>query len=151
MESFLLIISFLLHIVTLAIIFQLFRQRSQPKSDTQTEELVTLLETYLQEVKEENDRLQEAISSEEDKATSVPKGVAYEPVRSQANYDYSKQENSSYTPPAPIEEDQVEASLQSRILQLHHRGKSNTEIAKQLNCGKTEVELIIKLYAKNGE
>ncbi|MEM1506445.1 hypothetical protein RG959_24150, partial [Domibacillus sp. 8LH] len=80
-----------------------------------------------------------------------PKGVAYEPIRSQANYDYSEQENSSYTPPVPIEEDQVEASLQSRILQLHHRGKSNTEIAKQLDCGKTEVELIIKLYAKNGE
>jgi DNA-binding NarL/FixJ family response regulator len=151
MESFLLIISFLLHLVTLTIIFQFFKQRSQPKSGTQTEELVTLLETYLQEVKEENDRLQEAISSEKDKATSVPKGVSNEPVRSQANDDYSEQENSSYTPPAPIEEDQVEASLQSRILQLHHRGKSNTEIAKQLDCGKTEVELIIKLYAKNGE
>ncbi|WP_042223748.1 DUF6115 domain-containing protein [Oceanobacillus manasiensis] len=144
MESFLLIISFLLHIVTLTILFQLFKQKSQPKHDSHTEDMVALLETYLQEVKEENDRLQETIQRNEANSSSIIK----DEVITSSQPD---QEDTLYTPPSPVEEDYVEASLQSRILQLHHSGKSNTEIAKQLDCGKTEVELMIKLHAKNGE
>ncbi|MFD2628411.1 DUF6115 domain-containing protein [Oceanobacillus kapialis] len=150
MEALLLIISFLLHIITLTIIFQLFKQRSQPNHDTQTEEMIALLETYLQEVKEENDRLQKVIQENEQKTNSIPKQQVSS-VSLQDVDNSSEANDSSYTPPIPEEEDYVEASLQSRILQLHHAGKTKTEIAKELDCGKTEVELIIKLYAKNEE
>ncbi|MDY0396397.1 hypothetical protein RWE15_21250 [Virgibacillus halophilus] len=39
-------------------------------------------------------------------------------------------------------------STEAKILQLHQQGKQTEEIAKELGCGKTEAELVIKFHAK---
>ncbi|WP_156289089.1 DUF6115 domain-containing protein [Oceanobacillus salinisoli] len=149
MVSFLLIISFLLHILTLYAIFVLFKQvNSQQRADTT--EITELFESYLEEIKEENSRLQKELqkknSSEVLPFNNKKEGMADEP----ANQEPTKQEPDL----EPIIEvgdmnDAVEASLEAKVLQLHHQGLSITEIAKRLNCGKTEAELIIRLHQKN--
>jgi len=45
-------------------------------------------------------------------------------------------------------QDEVETSLEAQILQLHTNGETIDDIAKKLNCGKTEAEIIIKMHQK---
>lgn len=56
-----------------------------------------------------------------------------------------------YQPPIPVDE-QVESSYQpspqATIISLHKQGVSSAEIAKQLDMGKGEVDLIIKFQQK---
>ncbi|MEN2766421.1 DUF6115 domain-containing protein [Ornithinibacillus xuwenensis] len=145
MTSFLFIISFLLHIVSLVAIYVMYKQLTISKG-SDTAELVNLMESYLEEIKEENRLLQQEVNQ----------------VRERKPSDQSlKNTNHSITPTVeedeqeeflvPIDEyaqDEIEVSLQSRIFKLHEEGLSVDEIAKTLNCGKTEVELIIKFSEK---
>src|SRR5690625_7934947 len=52
----------------------------------------------------------------------------------------------TYNPELVQTEDVSETSLQARMLQMHHQGKTAKEIAQSLNCGHTEVELTLKFY-----
>lgn len=139
MTSLLLIISFLLHIIALTAIFQLFKQVQSYKK-IHSQDVPELLDAYLEEIKEENRLLVEKI----DKQNHQP---AVPPEK-----DHSKQDiagEHEYTPPqAPEEADEFEASIQAQILHLHDEGLTVDDIAKKLNCGKTEAELIIKMRDK---
>lgn len=42
--------------------------------------------------------------------------------------------------------DSVESSLEGKVLQLYHQGLSIADIAKKLDCGITEAELIIRFH-----
>ncbi len=55
-----------------------------------------------------------------------------------------------YTPESISHRDVVEEpSLKSSVLSLYQQGKTVDDIAKQLNRGKTEIELIIKFHTKS--
>jgi DNA-binding NarL/FixJ family response regulator len=106
-----------------------------------TDDIQDVLAAYLQEIKKENLQLQYA-------AEETP-AAEEQPVQGR---------DDSHPIPAAIkpagteiyeneQKDYVETSLHSSILQLHDKGFSETEIARKLNCGKTEAALIIKLYS----
>ena len=62
-----------------------------------------------------------------------------------------KKENpkNEYSPPIPATDDSYEQSLISKVLLLQKQGDSIDEIAKKLNKGKTEIELLLKFQQEN--
>ncbi|MEK3908347.1 DUF6115 domain-containing protein [Oceanobacillus sp. FSL W7-1309] len=139
MVSFLIIISFLLHFITFIAIYMFFKQLQNVKTQD-LNEVIALFDTYLQEVKAENNRLQQLLE-DRNKKTDQTHTKQEEPETE----EYEK----SHDIPIPDDVgDTVVASLESRVLQLHNRGVPVDEIAKELNCGKTEAEIIIKLHEK---
>jgi len=134
-------LSFLLHIVLLLAVYYLYQQLQLTKQH-QEKQLETVLADFLDELKRENERLQSQLEKNtSDYTQNVP--VQTDPV-------YNVEENEKNWPVNNVDDsdkkDQVETSLESQILQLNHQGFSIEEIAKQLNRGKTEVELIVKLH-----
>jgi len=147
MISILLIISFLLHLIFLVIIYQLYQQigdlRSERSRDTEV-----LLSRFLDEIKQENRQLQQQLqqsNKKEQNATTIQAQAEYVPKQEMA--DGKERTNDHFDfPPIPIAtEDKVETSIESQVFQMHQKGISTETIARQLNRGKTEVELLIKL------
>ncbi|MCA0983301.1 hypothetical protein LCL89_04465 [Halobacillus yeomjeoni] len=56
---------------------------------------------------------------------------------------------SEYSPPEPEQMGGYQPSIQSQIMDMKNRGYSIDEIAKKLDRGKTEVELLLKFHQKN--
>jgi len=142
MVSFLLIISFILHIVTIVAIYSLFQQLQTAKNQD-TQDIMDIMEVYLQEIKEENNRLQSELQQEQEyiqEKTNV--------VKQQEQSNMQEEINAIVYPKKELG-DTIEASLESRVLQLHAEGLAVNDIARKLDCGKTEAEIIIKLYEKN--
>lgn len=141
MVSFLLIISFLLHIISIYAIYMLNKQL-QKKEDTN--EIAQLFEEYLQEIKKENDRLQnDLIRYTHNKSAKPIEAVEKEKkvgnlVMNDAEDKWLKNVNEV--------NDSVESSLEGKVLQLYHQGLSIADIAKKLDCGITEAELIIRFH-----
>ena len=148
----LLIISFLLHLITLAAIFQLLKKVQEMENTAKSDEFTGALERTLKEIKAENDRLQALMADQ--------KVYSKEEVKQENRVNDLTTEKAPTNETQPIEEADVdhligdapgyklEASLESRVMQLHAKGLTIEEIAKTLNCGKTEAELIIRFYNK---
>lgn len=148
MTSFLLIISFLLHIVAFIAIFQLYKQAQISKQDSSSSEMMELFEVYLAEIKEENKRLEETLL---DKKEYIPTDDTFTATPQVNEKPWQKESSDGYKVPEVDDQVQFETSLQANILQLYNQGMSNEDIARKLSCGKTEVDLIVKLHAKNEE
>lgn len=151
MVSLLLIISFLLHIIALFAIFQLFKQLQSKKKQANAQEVMEIFEVYLDEIRQENNELknllmQDQTAEEETEKIEMNKETTEKRQMQEDNQVSEQSGIDSLLDQSPGY--QVGASLESRVLQLHSTGKSVEEIAKTLNCGKTEAELIIKLYQK---
>jgi DNA polymerase I-like protein with 3'-5' exonuclease and polymerase domains len=150
MVSLLLIISFLLHLLSLYAIYQLFQYIK--KQERGADEITDLFESYLQEFRQENAILKEQVqnSNKEGQRVSLYETVRPDEEESPKEEAVEEKRNDDAAPKFPeIDvQDQVEASLESRVLQLESQGVPPDNIAKQLNCGKTEVELILNLYKK---
>lgn len=134
MVPFLLIISFIIHLLTIFVIIILY-QRIGMIEKQDSEEIDQLFQKYLAEIKDENSWLQEQL---------------LRPNMSENNNHIIEQ--SEYEPFAEGEQeikDHLETSQTANILSLTQEGYSPNEIAQKLQCGKTEVELIIKLYQEN--
>ena len=72
--------------------------------------------------------------------------IPTEPIQEPIHETISTEANSQNEGPAEREvKDVIETSIEGRVLQLVQEGKTVDEIAKLLNRGKTEVELLIKL------
>ncbi|APC48606.1 DUF6115 domain-containing protein [Virgibacillus halodenitrificans] len=144
MFSFLFFISFLLHILTLIIIFQLIKKINTLQQVQSPSEIMDLFDTYLEEIKAENEYLQKTLNNnpEDNKQNNSAEKVINPPhsVETEQPFNVSDQE---------IPKDEMEASLQARILHLYQNGYAAEEIAKQLDCGKTEAALVIKLHTKS--
>jgi hypothetical protein len=139
MTSFLLLISFLLHIISFSAIYQLFKQvKHHHQSNTTDSNIGALFESYLAEFKEENNRLQQALKQTNHAQLKSDSEENMEEIASTIVENVPMVDDSK--------EDKVVTSLKANILQLYSKGLSPGEIAKQLNCGKTEAELIIKLH-----
>ncbi|KGX88419.1 hypothetical protein [Pontibacillus litoralis] len=167
MTLFLITVSFLLHGVTLFIIVMLAKRVSKANElELQQQQVAKEIEdtftAYLLEIKEENERLLNRIEENgyndyRVNASTGPKehGVHQTVPENEYASNSAKEDSSThlkqqhYTPPQAKEEEIYTPSLQSSIYQLHLQGLTNEEIAKQLDCGKTEVELTLKINGKN--
>lgn len=144
MVSFLIIISFLLHFITFTAIYMLFQQLKNAKKQDMNE-IMELFDTYLQEVKDENNRLQQVLRDHNQRSDNMYQQV--KPTK-QPEIEMDEFEQLQAIPIPDAVGDTVTASLESRVLQMHNQGLPIDEIARNLNCGKTEVEIIIKLREK---
>lgn len=148
MTSFLFIISFLLHIITITAIIAINKQLVTNKSSN-TQEIVSLMESYLEEIKNENKLLEEELSRAGDKTITKP-GPSSLKENSNSILDQEDVNVSiDLTDTGEAVRDEIEVSTSSRILKLYKEGNSVEEIARKLGCGKTEVELIIKFHEKS--
>src|SRR5690625_684275 len=149
MSSFLFIISFLLHIILLAIVYYLFQQIQLLKKNN-TNEVTELFESYLREIRSENRRLESEIESkvshtDQEKVTQqFESNIINEEVTNKVDLDKPILKTDTI-------HDKFETSLEAKILQLYHQGMEVTEIAQMLNCGKTETSLIINLSKKRNQ
>jgi len=135
-------ISLLLHSIAFFLIFHLIKRINTFKQ-TNIDEIQKLFEQYLEAFKKENDRLQEHIFSKNQSFQQILTETSHSNKYADENVD-----DHNYSILSSVEDmdDSYETSLQSQILQLYDQGYSEEDIAKQLNCGKTEVELIVKFH-----
>ncbi|TPE69608.1 DUF6115 domain-containing protein [Halalkalibacterium halodurans] len=160
------IISLILHGVTFLWIITLVQKLSLKETETDhkktVKEIEDLLAAYTLEMKEENEKLLKQFEA----MRKVP--VAKEPEDASTLATPAKPmsepepEAVRESDPAPPEEQEesvppwldgsndeaviVETSDQSRVISLAKQGLSVEEIAKKLNMGKGEVELLLKFY-----
>lgn len=122
-------------------------------------EIQEQLDAHLKAVREENVRfINEMEERSEKQATELPshqKPTAPTPIdtapsRSQQSSLLEEKPMLEWEPPVNLEEpiDVMETSLMSRILQLKQEGLNTEVIAKQLDLGKGEVALMLKLHEK---
>lgn len=156
MTSLLLIISFLIHVVVLIALFQLYQQNQrimQERDDT----LNTKMQQFINEIKQENNNLQEQLiqmktppvasnfqENVQQRESHVKPTMTYNTSK-QYSAEESKSKDHSISALTEERKEEMELSLEGKILQLHEAGFNAAEIAEKLTCGKTEVELILNL------
>lgn len=152
MNSLLLFISFIIHIITITAIFLLYQQLQTIKGHRE-QQVESMLEQFIDEVREENERLRRTLTNERKLDTfeistetkTYKKNHPTLAIKERVNEDESAQYINKQLTQIKDRKDQVETSLESQILQLHEEGLSHEEIAKKVNRGKTEVELFLKM------
>lgn len=163
METLLLIISLGLHIITFLIIrsqqvrIETVKEKEEVLNN-QSKEVEELLSTYLFEMKEENERLLAELSNKElPTIEKIKDPVFIKPVVEPKNETEDEQpanlsngynnSHSEYIPPVEsVEQDFIEQSTSLQAYTLHKQGESVEAIARKLNCGKTEIQLMLKFY-----
>ncbi|WP_040980157.1 DUF6115 domain-containing protein [Oceanobacillus jeddahense] len=152
MSTLLWMISFLLHGISILAVYLLLKDRQNNSGNKQTE---NVLKETLEEIRKENRMLQELLqedrqfykkTADKDEIKQTPlipvKDDDETPVAAEKKLEDIEKLSSD------IYHDEVETSLEAKILQLHANGETVDEIAKKLNCGKTEAEIIIKMHQK---
>ena len=148
-------ISFILHLFAFFWIFLLSMRlkRTNEIEKRQAEiqkEIEDLFQSYLLEMKEENEKLLHLI----DKSTKNPVNnrekvtqrivQPQNPQKLRTTSQQEKPKPKEYTPPVPTARDRFEPSINSKVILLHEQGFKAEEIAQKLNKGKAEIELILK-------
>ncbi|WP_297989803.1 DUF6115 domain-containing protein [Anoxybacillus sp.] len=144
MTTFLWMISFVLHGISLFLIILLSLKWMKVKEAEKEQaewlrEMETMMTTYLMQFKEENERFVKQITSSpvRQKKKEAPPLLPVEQVIDQVELSTAK----------PNGEQSLE-SLVSEALKLQQQGKTIDEIAKTLKRGKTEMELLLKFHQK---
>jgi hypothetical protein len=165
MEYLLIFLSFLLHLVTFIVLRHYYLKQQahhldQQKFQEEKKELEQLLMSYLIEMKEENDRLLDVVQNipqrdtspiAEEKVDSEGFNHEHRPKKETAVDETSAKEQTTYTPLVDAIQDEPVAykkSYQAEIIDRYKRGETPEMIAKAMDRGKTEVELIIKFHEK---
>lgn len=146
MISFFLLLSFLIHIILFITIYHLYEKTKRDK-DEQVKRLEEILTEFMKNIRMENDQLERKIYENEmrQQIKLDDNRPQQKPLNTQTDVPKDEWKVPDYTVKENLKEDIVETSLESQILQLAREGKSVDEIAKQLNRGKTEVDLLIKM------
>ncbi|PKR78648.1 hypothetical protein CEY16_02510 [Halalkalibacillus sediminis] len=169
MGNILVIFSLVLHGVSFIAIFWLYQKvqalsEGERQFDKRTQEVEDIFSSYLLEIKDENKKFTEQIKSVNGESSvnrkhtehSLNKGKQKEESEIQTNEYLAEEElpkpavnhpsnEHKYQPDQLAVEDKIEQpSFQSMVLQLYNSGHTVESIAKQLDRGKTEVELIVK-------
>lgn len=153
MIATILLISMILHISAFIMIYKLMKKINNQNSAT-PHEISELLDLYLEEIKAENKELKADIQTYERKKERFKQIEKVEEVKTpkRSTSQIPVQEDIKQTEDFPIHyeeaEDYVEASNEAKMLNLYHQGYQPEEIARKLNAGKTEVELILKFHNK---
>ncbi len=143
-----LFVSFIIHAVTLSALYMIFKQMKQT-NNSDVNKMESMMKSYVEKIQKENDELQAALQMH------TPLNEPIKDKRSISLYEHhspkveeelvaTSDEWSMEEIARQNEEDSVETTLESRVLQLHHAGLPIDMIAKQLHCGKTEASLIIQ-------
>ncbi|WLR61722.1 DUF6115 domain-containing protein [Guptibacillus hwajinpoensis] len=136
-------ISIALHLVSFLCIVLLFLK--QTKSSDVSEEIATGMEVYIEQLEEENDRLMTEVKSYVDKRENqldtrlrvLERGKTVSP------------EVEEQKKPVIIQHPSANNERNQKALQLHSQGFSVTDIARILNCGVGEVELIVNIHGRS--
>ncbi|MGG3956091.1 hypothetical protein ABEV15_05510 [Bhargavaea massiliensis] len=151
MTTFLWMISFVLHGISLFLIILLSLKWIKIKENEKEQaelirEMEAMMTTYLMQFKEENERFIKQLTSSpiRQKKKEAPPSFQEEQVLLPVEQVVDRIELSTT---APKKEQSVE-SLVSEALKLQQQGKTIEEIAKTLKRGKTEMELLLKFHQK---
>lgn len=146
MTTYLLTISIVLHFITFLILILVVKKvrntLDYEQLERQKREIEDLLAFYSVELKEENERfLEQLLKANENERSeeSIEEHVEEDPTNS-----IQTVEEKQKTPHPPVAEKAYEPSLEAQVLQLHHQGYDAKEIAKMLNKGHGEIELLLK-------
>lgn len=151
---YLLAISFLLHFITLFILVILVQKINAKDSKETTHnydviknEIEDLLLSYTSEMKEENEKILKKIVTKKEKLKEQT-SQEFKIVNAKKELEIEKiDEPEPFTPPQIVQqEDKLEQSTTAKILSLSSQGYSAKEIAKKLNMGDGEVELLLKFH-----
>jgi hypothetical protein len=174
MTAILLSISSLLHVVAFYFIAVLYMKYSTIKelSDTQKkmiEETEQVITSFLIEMKDENERLLQRLNSSSEHPQQRNKSVTLEKKGFQQNESPSKENRRNdsiverqedlpdYLTAANLVEDIIEITnvpqekmipFELEAINLFKNGHTVEQIAKKLNKGKTEIELLLKFRQK---
>ncbi|WP_066193799.1 MULTISPECIES: hypothetical protein [Gracilibacillus] len=159
MIYFLLLISFLIHLVTFIIIKQWKKkvdavEEAELRMKEQSRSLEDTLALYLVEIKEENAALIERLEAEQSSSRTKEPIVtnAEQPPHQETEQPDEAVETltADYQPITEVDqvEDKLEQSLIAQALHLQDKGYTIEGIAKKLNKGKTEIELLLKFNHK---
>lgn len=161
MNTLLITISLVLHGFTFMWIFTLMQRVQQPNETSKQEikelkqELEDMLLAYTSEIKEENERLLSEIQTKakkESKQQPVIQKVQQPSPKPYQQQQYKKEivedkRYDEYIPPIDvIQEEQYEPSDKTKVLELSKQGLTTDQIAKRLEMGKGEVELLLKFH-----
>jgi DNA-binding NarL/FixJ family response regulator len=143
MDGFFIFFSLMLHLATFYIIFLLWKKNEstyQMKNTESADDVAVLLEQFSKEIKEENERLHDLIKKYAD-----DKKVFKEDQPKKDSMNMEEEE----AKPVPVEEQSSNVLDQqtNEVIQLANKGYNANEIAKMLNRGKGEIELLLKFYA----
>ncbi|MBB3867866.1 hypothetical protein ETC01_02640 [Geobacillus sp. NFOSA3] len=156
MIAFLLVVSFILHALSLFVIILLYLQLSKVKETEKrqqqmAEEMEQTFSAYLLEWKEENERFLKELTDMLTNRTKADRKQS----SSKADATSTKEEAlPNYFPNVDDVKDIVDIrhqampSLVEEAWQLFEQGKTIEEIAKILKKGKTEIELLLKFRQK---
>lgn len=149
MTNYLLVVSLILHFITFLILILVVKKMrtmlDYERLETQKRELEDLLAFYAVELKEENERfLEQVLEANETKDRHLD-----QIEEKQLQEEKPKVEKVMATESVshrPAVEKEYEPSLEARALQLHEQGYEIKEIAKKLNKGHGEIELLLKFH-----
>ena len=155
----LLVFSLLLHFVTFYIIIVLIQRMNHLRSMTGEDALKDIdkiLQSHLDAIRAENQALIEDIDKNKSKS-HFPKPfrrpdtfdmdtpVKEKPIVKEKSEILDRKKAPQYTPPIEKVVDQVKQTDTAQVLHLYEKGLSSQDIAKKLNIGKGEVELMLNL------
>ncbi|AME05260.1 Swarming motility protein SwrB [Bacillus siamensis] len=153
MSTLLWLLSFVLHGILLYAVIILYTRFSALKETERQqkkilEETENTLAAFLLELKEENERLEDA----KNRADQAPDAEDAEsrPVKPQKELDIPDHMEKliSATEQAESEENSGAHSFEERVSELYEQGLTPAEIAKRMKSGKTEIELFLKFRGK---
>ncbi|WP_096435382.1 DUF6115 domain-containing protein [Alteribacter populi] len=166
-----LIVSIVLHFISFYFLILLYQKQqnisySEKKHKQTVQEIEDLLVAYTAEMKDSNEKLiNELVEKQHETQAANPRNSDYkteelgkekqqsENIRPHIN-PFPEPEvviletEQNYSPPVPKDEpeESVEASQTAQVLSLYHQGYSELDIAKKLNIGNGEVQLLLKFY-----
>ncbi|WP_062048755.1 hypothetical protein [Bacillus sp. JCM 19034] len=151
MFELLLVVSLLMHgfvIFWIIILIQRIRN-TENRVDEMNQlksEIEDVLVAYTTEMKEENERLiQRLRKNNEQTVTKLQQKTPHTPPIKQQSVNEIVEQSLEYKPPIELpEQETYEKSYHAKVLELFDLGHSYEEIAKTLDMGKGEVELILK-------
>lgn len=149
MTSLLFMLSFLIHIILILGLYSLYKELKILKNEhASANEIIDVFEAYLAEIKLENERLENKVSLHSFSQDAKVNPIQKEKKKSTGKKMTKQMTENNFIPNGSGVEDELETTLESKVLQLASQGYSSDTIAEKLNCGKTEAELIVKLHKK---
>ena len=162
-----LLLSLILHGVTFIFLFLLYQKLQENKErenviEQKEKEIDELFHNYLVEIKEENQKFTEQINKmkkQQDKQRTQQQQSKESVIEKEDSTEFEAEpfftkenfpDELDYEPLIPQEEHEpvYELTMESRVMHLYDQGYSADQIAKQLNVGVTEIELMIKIHTQ---
>ncbi|MDP4551485.1 hypothetical protein Q9251_11385 [Alkalihalobacillus macyae] len=155
-------ISIALHLVSFLCIVLLYLKQS--KSSEVREEVATSMEEYIEQLEQENDRLMTQVKTFVEKRENQldirlrvleQNGNSVKPQPELQKSELPKQEKSIQPPepknPIVIQHPSSKNERNQKAIQLYQQGFAANDIARLLNCGTGEVELIVNMHGRSGQ